>query len=144
MGNVNSVTLSGNLTRDPELRTTPSGFNIAKLGIAVNKSKKDPNGDGYIEEGHFFDIDVLGNFGELVSRKLRKGDRLTVQGELEYQSWESEGGKRSKVSILARSIDSDAFFKKDSDVAPLAGAEAGASTTAPDPAPGDAADDIPF
>jgi single-strand DNA-binding protein len=143
VSNINTVALSGNLTRDPELRHTPSGFAIAKLGIAVNKSKKNPDGDGYIEEGHFFDVDVLGNFGELCARKLRKGDRISVQGELEYQSWESEGGKRSKVSVLARSIDASAFFKKDEEIGPRQDGAAGegqqsmAAATASD-------DDIPF
>ena len=144
MSNINTVALSGNLTRDPELRHTPSGFAIAKLGIAVNKSKKNPDGDGYIEEGHFFDVDVLGNFGELVARKLRKGDLITVQGELEYQSWESEGGKRSKVSVLARSIDGQGMFRSKDEESSPAGVEAGANPSTPDAAATPAEDDIPF
>lgn len=143
MSNINTVALSGNLTRDPELRHTGNDFPIAKLGIAVNKSKKTESGE-YEEVGHFFDLTVLGKFGELVARKLRKGDAITVLGELEYEQWETEGQKRSKVSVLVKTIDAQGFFRKDEDVPAM---QSGGNTQAPlaDAATTAAADDdIPF
>ncbi len=133
MSNVNSVTVSGNLTQDPEGVDTQNGGKIAKLRIAVNRTRKD--GDEYVEEASYFNVVVFGKFAELVLRKLRKGNAATVQGRLEEQRWEDpEGGKRSKVQIVAFEIDSPAFFVKDEDVP--------ASDTAAGSTP--AEDDIPF
>jgi single-strand DNA-binding protein len=140
MSNVNTVAVSGNLVADPELKTLPSGTTVAELRMATNRSRK--TDDGYVDEASFFSISAFGKFAELIGRKLRKADSVTVTGRLEEQRWEKDGQKRSKVVIIANEIDSPGFFKKDEDVAPLATAEAGASTTAPDPT--GAGDDIPF
>jgi single-strand DNA-binding protein len=110
MGNTNSVTLSGNLTRDPELRTLESGTAVAEFGIAMNKSRKVE--DEWVNEAHFFEVAVYGNFGELVARKFQKGDFAVIAGELRQRRWETdEGEKRSKISITARQIDGPSLYK---------------------------------
>ena len=148
MANINSVTVSGNLTRDPEYKQVSEGFGVAKLGIAVNRQRKDKDGDGYIDEVSFFDIEVLGEgYAKLVSRKLKKGDSATVQGRLEQQRWEKDGEARSKVVIIASQIDSEGFFRSkdednDLDATPEQPELPAATPAAEAPAPAD--DDIPF
>lgn len=140
MSNVNSVTVSGNLTRDPETRwqAEDGSTSIVNLGIAVNRSRKDASGE-YVDEVSYFDIDVFGGFANLVSRKLRKGDSATVQGRLEQQRFEKNGENRSTVKIVATTIDSDGFFRsKDEDAAPAL------ATTEATPVATPATDDIPF
>lgn len=135
MANINSVTLSGNLTRDPELRTLPSGTELCEFGIAVNESRK--TDDGYEDVPHFFDVKVWGNFGNLCARKLAKGTLVSLSGRLQQERWETEdGSKRSKVVIVARDITSEAFFVKGGE-APAAAAPAEAQQSIAD-------DDIPF
>lgn len=143
MSNVNSATISGNLTRDPELRHTPSGYAVANLGVAVNRTRKDKDTQERIEETSFLDVTVWGGFGELCCRKLRKGDLVTVQGRLEQRSWEADDGtKRSKVEIVADQVDGAGLYRsKDEENTTTAPA-----TAAPAQAPLAAAadDDIPF
>lgn len=115
MSNINTVAVSGNLTRDPELRTFGDDGKVANLGIAVNRQRKDASGD-YVDEVSFFDVTVWGNFAGLTARKLRKGDSATILGRLEQQTWEKDGEKKSKVVIIASTIDSEGFFRsKDED-----------------------------
>lgn len=141
MSNINTVALSGNATRDPELKTFESGSKVAKLGLAVNRSRKDPNGDGYIEEASFFDVEVFGNYADVIFAKVRKGDAIVVHGRLEQQSWETDGQKRSKVVVIANQLDGACFYKKAEDVAPIAATETGGTM----PAAGEnTTDDIPF
>lgn len=148
MSNVNTVTVSGNLTRDPE--SVGKDTTVVKLGLAVNRQYKKAGDTEYTDEVSFFDITVFGNFGDLVARKLRKADRVTVQGRLKQDSWETpEGDKRSKVGIIADTIDSDGFFRpKEEDNAVTSAAPAPAEAPAGSPAPATAApsqdDDIPF
>jgi single-strand DNA-binding protein len=148
MANVNNATLSGNLTRDPELRHTPSGVAVCNLGLAVNRRYKDENAEGgYAEEVSFFDIIVWGSYGELTARKLQKGDSITVQGRLKQNRWEAEdGSKRSKVELIADQIDSEGYFRaKDDEKENDSGSE-----SAPEAAPASETkaapgkDDIPF
>lgn len=144
MSNINTVTISGNLTRDPELKRVRDDFAIAKLGIAVNRSKKVD--DGYEEVASFFEVDVLGKYGELVARKLQKGDLVTINGRLEQQRWETDAGeKRSKVSILALDVDGQGMFRsKDEETAPAEAGESLAAAAAPAQSTLPADDDIPF
>ena len=144
MSHVNSVTVSGNLTADPELRHTPSGLEVGNLRMAVNRQKKNDDG-GYDEEASFFSITVFGKFAELCARKLRKGNPITVQGRLREDRWEAEdGSKRSKVVIVANEIDAQAFFQKDADVAPLSDGGTTTSGGGGSTAPAATDDDIPF
>lgn len=148
MANVNSATISGNLTRDPELRTTPSGAVVVSFAVAVNRRYKDESAeDGYAEEVSFIDVTVWGNFGELIARKLRKGDSATVQGRLRQSRWETEdGSKRSRVELVADQIDSDGLFRsKDEDNDPTAAAsDESASAEKPKATQLAAEDDLPF
>lgn len=144
MSNINTVALSGNLTRDPELRLTSGGTTVANLGMAVNRSRKGDDGE-FVDEVSYFDLTAFGNFADLIGRKLRKGDSITVQGRLEQQRWEAEdGSKRSKVVVIVATIDSDGFFRsKDEDADTSAAAEGGeAAESKPKPDP--KSDDIPF
>ncbi len=151
MSNVNTVAVSGNITRDPELKTFGEDGKVANLGIAVNRQRKDASGD-YVDEVSFFDVTVWGNFAGLCARKLRKGDAATVLGRLEQQTWEQDGAKRSKVVIIASTIDSQGFFRDKSEDRDEADAQAegyvpentpGEATAAEATAP-KADDDIPF
>ena len=95
------VTLVGNLTRDPELRQTPSGTSVCQLGVAMNSSYKDSSGQ-WVEKPNFFDVVVWGAQGENCAKYLAKGRQVAVDGRLEQRSWEAQDGtKRSKVEIIA-------------------------------------------
>ena len=95
----NTTTVVGNLTRDPELRYTPAGFAVATFGLAWNY--KDKSGD---ESVSFFDIKCWRDLAENVAASLAKGNRVVVYGRLDYQSWEKDGQRRSKVEIIADDI----------------------------------------
>ena len=100
---LNQVTLMGNLTRDPELRQTPSGQNVCSFSLALNRSYKDQSGE-WQEATDYIDIVAWGPLGERVSQYLHKGSRTLVQGRLQSRSWEQEGQKRSKVEVLASDV----------------------------------------
>lgn len=100
---INHVVISGNLTRDPELRSIPSGTSVCEIGVAVNESVKNSHG-GFDERPNFFDVTIWGGLGEWVARNVSKGDGIAVAGRLRWESWEKEGQKRSKVKIIADSI----------------------------------------
>jgi single-strand DNA-binding protein len=93
-------TIVGNLTRDPELRFTPSGLAVASLSVAVNRKR------GEEEVVSFFDVTAFGTLAENVC-ELGKGTRVIVVGRLEQRSWEQDGNKRSKVELVADSIGPD-------------------------------------
>jgi single-strand DNA-binding protein len=97
---LNQVTLMGNLTRDPELRQTPTGQNVTSFSLALNRSYKTQNGD-WQEATDYIDIVAWGPLAERVSQYLSKGRRCLVQGRLQSRSWEQDGQKRSKVEVLA-------------------------------------------
>lgn len=101
--NINTVVVSGNLTRDPEFRSLPNGTPVCELGLAVNDRIKDDTGN-WTDRANFFDVTVWGGMGEWASRNLRKGAGVTIEGRLRYESWETDGQKRSKVKIVANSI----------------------------------------
>lgn len=145
--NVNSVTISGNVTRDPEHKTFGTDGQLCKFGVAVNRTIG--KGDERTEEVSFIDVTVFGGFAGLVARKLRKGDAATVQGELRQDRWDTEdGSKRSAVYVVASQIDSDAFFRAKAEDNSLDGATTtSAATEAPQAEATPAAtqtDDIPF
>ena len=104
-GSVNVVVLVGNLTRDPELRATPSGTSVCKLGIAVNERTKDPTTGTWGERPNYFDIDVFGAMGENCAQYLAKGRQVAIEGRLRWRSWETQDGqKRSAVSVVANNV----------------------------------------
>jgi single-strand DNA-binding protein len=100
---LNQVIVMGNLTRDPELRQTPSGQNVCSFSLALNRSYKDQAGE-WQEATDYIDIVAWGPLGERVSQYLHKGSRTLVQGRLQSRSWEQEGQKRSKVEVLASDV----------------------------------------
>ena len=130
---INVVTISGRLTRDPELRYTPSGAAVCNLGLAHNERFKQQDGT-YREQVHFVDCNAWNGFGELCARKLRKGSFVTLSGKLQYREWEAQdGSKRSKLELRVTDAVGEAFFQTDGQSAPT-----GEET------PAAADDDIPF
>jgi single-strand DNA-binding protein len=99
---INVVMLVGRLTRDAELKYTNTGFPIGKFSLAVNRRRK--SGDEWIEEGHFFDVSLLGKRAEALTQYLTKGTQVAIQGELRQNRWEKDGQPRSKVEITANDI----------------------------------------
>lgn len=106
MANINTVTLVGNITRDPELTTTKGGTAVTELGLAVNRRWPDKDNAGeWNEKTSFFDVVCWQTLGENVAQSLAKGTRVLVVGRLEQDRWENEEGeKRSKIRIIADSV----------------------------------------
>ena len=102
--NINRVIVVGNLTRDPELRHTPSGTAVCSLRIAVNSSRKDETGQ-WVDKPNYFDVTVWGAQGENFAQYLSKGRPVAVDGRLEWREWEDQqGNKRQAVDIIADSV----------------------------------------
>ena len=103
MANINRVVLVGNLTRDPELRHTPSGTAVCSLRIAVNTRRKDATTGEWTEKPNYFDITVWGNQGESCAQYLSKGRPVAIDGRLEWREWEAQDGtKRQAVEVDRR------------------------------------------
>src|SRR3954469_17032195 len=100
---LNQVTLMGNLTRDPELRQTPTGQNVTSFSLALNRAYKDASGE-WQEATDYIDCVCWGPLAERVAQYLSKGRRCLVQGRLQSRSWEQDGAKRSKVEVLANDV----------------------------------------
>ncbi len=104
MVSINRVVLVGNLTKDPELRHTPSGTAVCNLRLAVNTRRKDETGQ-WVDKPNYFDITVWGNQGERCAQYLSKGRPVAVDGRLEWREWETpEGNKRQAVDVVADSV----------------------------------------
>ena len=102
--NINVVAITGNLTKDPELRSTPSGTSVCKLRVAVNSRRKDQSGE-WIDKPNYFDVTVWGAQGENCANYLSKGRPVAVEGRLDWREWETqEGQKRQAVEIIANSV----------------------------------------
>jgi single-strand DNA-binding protein len=99
----NQVTLMGNLTRDPELRTTPNGASVCSFSLALNRSYKNSEGN-WTEATDYIDIVAWGPLGERVAQYLTKGRPALVSGRLQSRSWEQDGNKRSKVEVVANDV----------------------------------------
>ena len=145
--NINRVVLVGNLTRDPELRHTPSGTALCKLRIAVNTRQKDATSGEWTDKPNYFDVTVWGSQGENCAQYLAKGRPVGIDGRLDWREWEQEGVKRQAVEIIADNVQ----FLGSRDGA--GGGEGGGNQFVPaaaaaaenaDFAPAAADDDIPF
>jgi single-strand DNA-binding protein len=99
----NQVTLMGNLTRDPELRTTPNGQSVCSFSLALNRSYKGSDGN-WTEATDYIDVVAWANLGERVAQYLSKGRPCLVSGRLQSRSWEQDGQKRSKVEVVANDV----------------------------------------
>ncbi len=104
MPSFNKVILLGNLTRDPEIRVTPSGASICKFGIAASRSSRSTDGN-VREETLFIDIDAFGKQAELIGKHMTKGRAILIEGRLRLDQWESASGeKRNKVVVVLESF----------------------------------------
>jgi single-strand DNA-binding protein len=102
--NINVVVITGNLTRDPELRTTPGGTSVCSMRVAVNTRRKDQSGE-WTDKPNYFDVTVWGAQGENCAQYLQKGRPVAVNGRLEWREWEDQqGNKRQAVDIIANSV----------------------------------------
>ena len=103
MRDVNSVTVIGRLTRDAELKYLNGGTAVLEFSIASNYSKKSQSGS-YEDAANFFDVSYFGKGAEAVSRYIGKGKQVCIVGELRQERWEKDGDKRSKVKIMANTV----------------------------------------
>jgi single-strand DNA-binding protein len=104
--NINRVTVTGNLTRDPELRSLSSGTSVCSLRIAVNTRRKDGQTGEWVDKPNYFSVTVWGAQGENCARFLAKGRPVAIDGRLEWREWEAKdgGGKRESIEIIADSV----------------------------------------
>ncbi|MEO1583054.1 MAG: single-stranded DNA-binding protein [Planctomycetota bacterium] len=99
MGSFNKVILMGNLTRDVEMRSLPSGTNVASFGLAVNERYKDRDGN-WVDKANFIDCEIMGNRAEPFARFHSKGSQAFVEGRLRFEQWQDrEGNNRSKLKV---------------------------------------------
>ena len=156
MASFNKVVLVGNLTRDPELRYTPKGTAIAKIGLAVNRVWTNEAGEKK-EEVTFVDVDVFGRTAENVGQYMRKGRPILIEGRLKLDQWDDKqtGQKKSKLGVVAETVQ---FLGGNKDgesggggapAAPRAARPAPSAPSAPpsEPVEGDGppeSDDVPF
>jgi single-strand DNA-binding protein len=103
--NINRVILTGNLTRDPELSSLPSGTSVCSLRVAVNSRRKDASGE-WVEQPNYFDVTVWGAQGDNCAQYLSKGRPVAIDGRLRWREWEAKdgSGKRQGVDIVADSV----------------------------------------
>ena len=99
---INRVNISGNLTRDPELRATAGGTQVLSFGVAVNDRRKNPQTGDWEDYPNFVDCTMFGTRAEAVSRYLSKG---AIEGKLRYSSWERDGQRRSKLEVIVDEIE---------------------------------------
>ncbi len=100
MASYNKVILMGNLTRDPELRVTPKGTSVCQIGLAVNRTYRDSDGNNR-EDVTFVDVDAFGKQAEVLAKYMNKGRPILVEGRLKLDSWESKTGeKRNKLKVI--------------------------------------------
>jgi single-strand DNA-binding protein len=103
--NINVVAITGNLTKDPELRSLPSGTSVCKLRVAVNSRRKDGQTGEWVDKPNYFDVTVWGAQGENCANYLSKGRPVAVEGRLDWREWEAQdGSKRQAVEIIANSV----------------------------------------
>ena len=126
---INRVMISGNLTRDAEIRSTQSGMAILGFGVAVNDRRKNQQTGEWEDYPNFVDCTMFGTRAEAVSRFLAKGNKVAIEGKLRYSSWEKDGQRRSKLEVIVDEI--EFMSQRQGGAAPAA---APVSTPAPAPA----------
>ncbi len=144
---INRVNITGNLTRDPELRATQGGTQVLHLGVAVNDRRRNPQTGNWEDYPNFIDCVMFGTRAEAIQRYLSKGTKVAIEGRLRYSSWERDGQKRSKIEVVIDEIEfmssrqggnSGGYGQQQggySAPAPQAGYQASAPQPAPAPAP---------
>ena len=148
MASFNKVILAGNLTRDPELRYTPKGTAIARLGIACNRRWKSETGE-MKEEVTFVDVDAFGKTAETIGQYLKKGRPILIEGRLRYDTWEDKqsGQKKSKLGVVLENFQFLDSGGGRGDSAPVAARSSAAPAPAAESAeaePPSEHDDVPF
>jgi single-strand DNA-binding protein len=153
MASFNKVILMGNLTRDPELRYTPKGTAIAKIGLALNRNWTSESGEKK-EEVTFVDVDVFGRTAENVGQYMRKGRPILIEGRLRLDQWDDKqtGQKKSKLGVVAETVQflgsAPGGGEGGAAAAPRAARPAAASSAPAAPESGDSEpphdDDVPF
>lgn len=144
MPNFNKVILAGNVTRDIDLRYTPKGTAVAKIGLAINREWKDESGQKK-EEVTFVDVDAFGRQAEVISQYLKKGRPILIEGRLKLDQWDDKqsGHKKSRLGVVLES-----FQFLDSGNAPSPQRESGnvsrPAKTKTDLPPDDDSSDVPF
>ena len=147
MASFNRVILVGNMTRDVELRYTPSGTAVTEIGLAVNDRRKSANGE-WVDETTFVDVTLWGRTAEVASEYLSKGSPILVEGRLKLDTWETDGQKRSKLRVVGERMQmlGGRGGPGGGPSRPPANDQAEFSRNAPESAPshGPPDDDIPF
>jgi len=136
MQDINTVAITGNLTRDPELKQTQGG-SVCKLRIANNARRK--QGDQWVDAPNYFDVTIWGSQGENVAQYMSKGRKVAITGKLRWREWESDDGKRQAVEIVADNV----AFMGGKEGASQNGNTSDIPVSAP-AAPSGSTDDIPF
>lgn len=112
---INKVFISGNLTRDCELRQTQGGTAVLQMGVAVNERRKNPQTGDWEDYPNFVDVTMWGKRAEAVSHYLSKGSKVAIEGRLHYRSWEKDGQRRSKLEVVADEVEFMSQRKAESD-----------------------------
>ena len=102
---INRVVISGNLTRDPELRQTQSGMAVRGLGVAVNDRRRNPQTNEWEDYPNFIDCTMFGARATAIQQYLHKGSKVAIEGKLRYSQWERDGQRRSKVEVIIDEIE---------------------------------------
>ena len=102
---INRVVISGNLTRDPDLRSTASGMPVLGFGVAVNDRRKNQQTGEWEDYPNFIDCTMFGARAQSVSRFLNKGMKVAIEGKLRWSQWERDGQKRSKIEVIVDEIE---------------------------------------
>ena len=102
---INRVNISGNLTRDPELRQTQGGMAILNIGVAVNDRRKNQQTGEWEDVPNFVDCVVFGTRAEKLAQFLAKGSKVAIEGKLRWSQWEKDGAKRSKLEVIVDEIE---------------------------------------
>lgn len=102
---INRVIISGNLTRDPEVRQTASGMPVMGFGVAVNDRRKNQQTGEWEDYPNFIDCTMFGQRAQAVSRFLSKGSKVAIEGKLRWSQWERDGQKRSKIEVIVDEIE---------------------------------------
>lgn len=128
---INRVVISGNLTRDPELRSTAGGLPVLGFGVAVNDRRKNQQTGEWEDYPNFIDCTMFGARGESLSRFLTKGTKVSIEGKLRWSQWERDGQKRSKIEVI---VDELEFMSSRNDSSSYGGGQS-SGYTAPAAAP---------
>ena len=102
---INRVIISGNLTRDPELRSTQSGTDVLSFGVAVNDRRKNSRTGEWEDYPNFVDCTMFGNRARSVSQYLAKGSKVAIEGKLRWSQWERDGQKHSKLEVIVDELE---------------------------------------